>query len=100
MDIKDMDRLAAWLSRRSPKRLSYFGKLRWAGMPEKHLGPIAWALYRRQYRLEVLGPALVMAPPELLEDPGSSATPLSKNGTKAASLSLAVWLNSAANWLA
>lgn len=64
-----MDRLAAWLTRQSPKRLGYLGKLRWAGMPEKHLTPISWALYRRQYGLEARAlVSLIMAPPEALEE--------------------------------
>ena len=67
MENTEMDRLAAWLTRQSPKRLGYMGKLRWAGMPEEHLGPIAWAIYRRQYGLEARAlVALVMAPPEAL----------------------------------
>jgi hypothetical protein len=64
---EEMDRLAAWLTRQSPKRLGYLGRLRYAGMPEERLGPIAWALYRRQYGLEARAlVALVMAPPEML----------------------------------
>lgn len=69
MDNTDFDRLAAWLTRQSPKRLGYLNRLRWAGMPEKHLGPIAWALYRRQYGLEARAlVSLVMAPPEVLAE--------------------------------
>ena len=68
MDSTEMGRLAAWLTRQSPKRLGYIGKLRWAGMPEKHLGPIAWAIYRRQHGLECRAVlALVMAPEVLHE---------------------------------
>jgi len=72
MVIDDMDRLAAWLTRQSPKRLGYLGKLRWAGMPERHLRPIAWALYRRQFGLEARAlVAVVMAPETLDEARGS-----------------------------
>ena len=57
-----MDLLAAWLTRQSPKRLGYLGKLRWAGMPEERLAPIAKALYRRKYGLEARAlVSLVMA---------------------------------------
>lgn len=63
MDNESMDRLAAWLTRQSPKRLGYMGRLRWAGMPEHHLEPISWAIYRRQFGLEARALiALVMAP--------------------------------------
>ncbi len=69
MDNIEFDRLAAWLTRQSPKRLGYLNRLRWAGMPEKHLGPIAWALYRRQYGLEARAlVSLVMVPPEVVQE--------------------------------
>ena len=63
MDSSEMDRLASRLTRQSPKRFGYVGLLRYAGMPEHHIGPIAWALYRRQHGLEARAlVALVMAP--------------------------------------